>query len=165
MALTDSKIKGLKPKPRRYLASDGRGLSLDVLPSGRMSWLYRYHLNGKQERVKLGLYPDVSLSDARKQRDKLASKVANGESPAGEKKQAQSLAREGLSENPTVREFGECYYKEQVIPNWKDPITIHRYLTKEVYPTLGSRALKDVNALDVQALVYRKRDGGHVLDQ
>jgi len=46
MALTDAQIKALKPKASRYLVSDGRGLSLDVLPSGKMSWLYRYRLNG-----------------------------------------------------------------------------------------------------------------------
>jgi hypothetical protein len=46
MALTDAQIKALKPKASRYLISDGRGLSLDVLPSGKMSWLYRYRLKG-----------------------------------------------------------------------------------------------------------------------
>jgi len=37
MALTDARIKALKPKAARYLVTDGRGLSLDVLPSDKMS--------------------------------------------------------------------------------------------------------------------------------
>jgi hypothetical protein len=41
MALTDAGIKALKPRAGRYMVSDGRGLSLDILPSGKMSWLYR----------------------------------------------------------------------------------------------------------------------------
>ena len=45
---------------------------------------------------------------------------------------------------------------------WKDPKTIRRYLDNEIFPTLGEKTLKDVNALDVQALVYRKRDNGRV---
>src|ERR1035441_7490323 len=158
MALTDAEIKALKPRAGRYLVSDGRGLSLDILPSGVMSWLYRYRLDGKYGKVALGHYPDLPLKDARAKRDELARKVAKGESPALEAK----LARAGVALNPTVREFGERYYKEQVEPNLKDPKTIQRYLKNEIYPAFGDKRLRDVTALDVQALVYRKRDGGRI---
>jgi integrase len=140
------------------MVSDGRGLSLDILPSGKMSWLYRYCLDGKYGKVSLGHYPDLTLRTARERRDELAGKVAKGDSPAMEKK----LARAGMATNPTVKEFGERYYKEQVMRRWKDPKTIRRYLDNEIFPTLGGKALKEVNALDVQALVYRKRDNGRV---
>lgn len=158
MPLTDAKIKSLKPMAARYMKSDGNGLSLDVLPSGKMSWMFRYTLNGKQERVTLGQYPIMSLKMARDKRDELATEAAKGKSPAMEKK----LARAGLSTNPTVKEFGERYYAEQVVPNWKDPSGIRRYLDKEIYPAFGETLLKDVDALAVQALVYRKRDNGQV---
>jgi integrase len=140
------------------MVSDGRGLSLDVLPSGVKSWLYRYRLNGKYGKVNLGHYPDLPLKTAREKRDAEAGKVAKGESPAMEKK----LARAGLTTNPTVREFGERYFKEQVVSNWKDPKSIRRYLDNEILPAFGEKALKDVTAMDVQALVYRKRDNGQV---
>jgi integrase len=140
------------------MVSDGRGLSLDILPSGKMSWLYRYSLDGNQEKLNLGGYPDLPLRAARAKRDELAAQVAVGKSPAVEAKQK----RAGLSTNPTVREFGERYYKEQVVRNWKDPKSIRRYLDNEIFPTLGEKALKDVNALDVQGLVYRKRDSGRI---
>jgi len=158
MALTDNQIKGFKPKAGRYLVTDGRGLSLDILPSGVMSWLYRYRLNGKYGKVALGHYPDLSLKDARGKRDELARKVAKGESPALEAK----LARAAVALNPTVREFGERYYREQVEPNLKDPKDILRYLQNEIYPAFGDKTLKEVDALDVQALVYGKRDGGRI---
>jgi integrase len=156
MALTDAQIRGLKPKAERQTLTDGNGLLLDVTPGGIRSWVYRYRLNGNREKVVLGHYPDLSLKAARAERDKLAAQVARGESPAQERK----LARAGLTSNPTVREFGERYYTEQVIPNWKNPSQIRRYLDNEIFPAFGDRRLKDVNALDVQALVYRKRDNG-----
>jgi integrase len=158
MALTDAGIKALKSRDGRYIVTDGRGLSLEVLPSGKMSWLYRYRLNGKYGKVNLGRYPDLPLKTAREKRDQLAGKVAKGESPAEERK----LARAGLTTNPTVREFGERYYKEQVLRRWKDPKAIRRYLDNEIFPAFGEKALKDVNALDVQELVYRKRDNGRI---
>jgi len=119
-----------------------------------MSWLYRYCLDGKYGRVTLGRYPDLSLKAARGRRDELAAQVSSGKSPA----LAAKERRAGLSTNPTVREFGERYYKEQVLRRWKDPNTIRRCLDNEILPILGERALKNVNALDVQGLVYRKRD-------
>jgi integrase len=159
MVLTDAQLKALKPKEgSRYSKADGGGLLIDLTPGGIKSWVFRYRLNGKRDKVVIGRYPDVTLKMARDERAKLAAQVARGESPAAEKK----LARAGLATNPTVREFGERYYKEQVLSRWKDPKTIRRYLDNEIFPTLGEKTLKDVNALDVQALVYRKRDNGRV---
>jgi integrase len=158
MALTDAGIKALKPRAARYMVSDGRGLSLDILPSGKMAWLYRYSLQGERGKMTLGGYPDLTLRKARERRDELATQVAGGKSPAAEVKQR----RAGLSTNPTVRGFAERYYKEQVVRRWKNPKIIRRYLDNEILPSLGDKTLKDVNALDVQALVYRKRDNGQV---
>jgi integrase len=159
MALTDAQIKALRPiAGSRYSKADGGGLMLDVTPGGVKSWVFRYRLNGKREKMVIGRYPDLPLKAAREKRDVLAGRVARGESPATEEK----LARAGLSTNPTLKEFGERYYKEQVLRRWKNPKTIRRYLDNEIFPTLGEKPLKDVNALDVQALVYRKRDNGQV---
>jgi len=156
MALNDSRIKALKTKPTRYLVTDGAGLSLDIMPSGVMTWFYRYRLNGRQEKLILGRYPDLSLKEARKLRDGHAGDVAKGKSPFAEKK----LARAGMSSNPTVKEFAERYYVEQVEKNWKDPKHIRRYLDKEILPAFGTMLLKSVTALEIQKLVYRKRDNG-----
>lgn len=159
MTLTDARIKALKPVAgSRYSKADGGGLLLDVTPGGVKSWVFRYRLNGVREKVVLGRYPDMTLKVAREKRDELATQVASGKSPATEKK----LARAGLATNPTMREFGERYYSEIVIERWKDPKPIRRYLDNEIFPTLGEKPLKDVDALGVQALVYRKRDNGQV---
>ena len=154
MALTDTRIRSLKPRGTRYKESDGNGLSLEVLPSGKMSWLYRYRLAGVPSKVVLGRYPDMTLRTAREKRNEMATAVSNGRSPAAEKKQGRSG---GL---PTVRDFGGRFYAEQVVKNRKTPTDVLRYLEKELYPALGAKLLKDVSVLDVQALVYRKRDHG-----
>jgi integrase len=153
---TDIQIKALKPEQgKRYSKADTGGLLLDISPGGVRSWLYRYRLNGKREKVVIGHYPDVSLKEARGERDKLAAKVRAGISPFQERK----LARTGLPSEPTLREFGDRYYKEQV-EKGKDPKQVRRYLDSEIYPILGDRKFREITALDVQALVYRKRDNG-----
>jgi integrase len=156
MFLTNASIKALKPREVRYLVTDGRGLCLEVLPSGKLSWLYRYRFKGKPEKVVFGRCPDMSLKSARQQRDKLAAQLMSGESPAAQKQ----LAKSALSSNTTMREFAERYYHEVVIRNRKDPRNIRRYLDNEILPALGSEALRDVAAADVQVLVFRKRDNG-----
>ena len=82
MPLTDVQIKRLKPHADRYAVSDGRGLALEVMPTGVASWRYRYQFKGKTEKVSLGKYPMLSLKEARTKRDEIAILVFRGESPA-----------------------------------------------------------------------------------
>jgi integrase len=156
MGLTDARIRNLKPRGRRFLVTDGRGLGLEVMPSGALSWRYRYRLNNQLEKVVLGRYPDLSLKAAREIRDEMASMVARGKSPAREKQ----LARVFLNTEVTVREFGDRYYADQVLTRVKDPRNVRRYLEAEIYPAFGTKLLKAVTSADVERLVYRKRDNG-----
>jgi integrase len=160
MSLTDKEISALEPSLKRYSKRVERGLFIDVTTGGAMSWVFKYRLNGKQDKLVIGRYPDLTLKKAREMRDKLAARVAEGKSPAEEKRQLRQTSVAD-SKVLTVREFGQRYYDEQVAKNWKDPSGELRYLEKGLYPVLGDRPLKDITALDVQSVVYPKRDGGH----
>lgn len=63
--LTELKIKSLKPKEKRYLVSDGQGLSIAVMPSGEKYWYIRTWDNGRETKRSLGRYPDIGLKEAR----------------------------------------------------------------------------------------------------
>ena len=156
--LTDAGIKALKPKAVRYLVSDGGGLNLEIRSNGTCSWVYRYRLQGRPEKVIIGGYPAISLKRARGERDKLRTTVADGKSPAQLKKQT----RQRLSSEMTVKEFGERYFSEVVVGDRKDPTQVRRYLDKDIYPAveLGNKPLREVSPVDVQAVVFRKRDNG-----
>ncbi|HEX7422270.1 MAG TPA: integrase arm-type DNA-binding domain-containing protein [Terriglobales bacterium] len=156
MALTDTGIRALTPRRARYLVTDGRGLCLEVFPSGKFSWLFRYRFKGRPEKVSLGRYPDLSLKAARCERDKQATLLAGGRSPAEEKR----LAKMALTRDCTVREFSERYYHDIVLRDRKDPSDMRRYLDNEIIPALGQKPLSQVMAADVQTLVFRKRDNG-----
>jgi integrase len=157
VALTDRGIQALEVRSSRYLVSDGQGLNLEVLPSGKKSWIFRYRLNGKPGKVVLnGQYPDRSLKAARVERARLAGMVAEGKSPAEEKR----LKRQRISEETTLREFGDRYFDEVVTKNRKNTKDIRRHLDKDIYPSLGRKKLKDVTPVDIQRVVYNKRDQG-----
>ncbi len=84
---TDREIQNLKAQAKRFTVKDklNNGLFIEVKESGIKSWHYRYTLNGKQERLVIGRYPDLSLKEARQIRDESASMVAKGISPKKEK--------------------------------------------------------------------------------
>lgn len=65
MSLTDSKLRSLKPRERRYSKSDGNGLSINVMPTGRKSWTVAVRTDGKLTNIKIGSYPQMSLKSAR----------------------------------------------------------------------------------------------------
>ena len=75
----------------------------------------------------------------------------------------RKLAREGLKSDPTVKEFAERYYTEQVLSELEgSEDTSGAISITRSFPSSETRQLKDVTPLDVQNLVYRKRDNGHV---
>lgn len=156
MPLTDTAIKALKPKEKRYTVSDARGLVLEVFPTGGMLWHYRYRLNGKQERVTLGRYPALSLKLARAERDKRETMVALGQSPAEQKR----LTKAAASDSTTVAEFGERFFKEVVAKDRQDVTLPRRYFDKAIVPAIGAKAVRDVTTEDVRAIIWRKKDEG-----
>lgn len=82
MSLTDAKIRTLKPSDKPFKVSDSHGLYLLVKPGGSRHWYLKYRINGKESRLGLGAYPNVSLADARQQRDDIRKLLAQKINPA-----------------------------------------------------------------------------------
>ncbi|WP_444925833.1 Arm DNA-binding domain-containing protein [Microbulbifer sp. TRSA002] len=65
MALTDTQIKQAKPSDKDQWLTDGQGLRLLIKPTGSKYWRLKYRFQGKQKTLALGVYPSVSLKQAR----------------------------------------------------------------------------------------------------
>lgn len=84
MSLTNIKIKNAKSriKPdgstttKPYRLSDEKGLYIEIAPNGGKWWRLKYRIGGKEKRLSLGLYPDVSLKDARERSDKFSLHIS-----------------------------------------------------------------------------------------
>lgn len=87
MALTDAKIRSLKPKEKPYKANDALGLYLLISPNGSKHWKLKYQYDGKEKKLSYGAYPEVTLMDARRKRDESRSLLANDINPAVHKKE------------------------------------------------------------------------------
>jgi len=78
--LSDSKIRSFKPRKKVYRVSDGNSLYLEIATSGSKLWRFRYKKNNKETMIKLGMYPYVTLAEARTEANNLKKKLARNES-------------------------------------------------------------------------------------
>lgn len=156
MELTDTALKAMKPKDKPYTRADGRGLYVEVFPTGGIVWRYRYRISGKQEKLTLGKYPDLTLKNARIKRDEAAKAVAMGTSPAQEKQ----LAKVATDAAVSVADFGDRYFREVVVKARKDSTIPRRYFDKSIVPAIGKKSVCDVTTEDVRAIIWAKKDEG-----
>ena len=151
---TDREVKNLKTGEKRYTAKDAvaNGLFLDITTTGAKSWWYRYSLNGKQERLVLGRYPDLSLKDARQLRDESALLVAKGISPKQDKAKPKGIL---------FKDYGERYLKEVIKKDRKDPYNMVLCLSNDIYPMMGYIPLDQISIEDVRRTIWRKKEQGY----
>ncbi|GAB2937953.1 hypothetical protein GCM10011328_05560 [Hafnia psychrotolerans] len=91
MSLNDTKNRSLKPSEKPFKVSDSHGLYLLVNPGGSRLWYLKYRINGKESRLGLGAYPDVSLAYGQ-QRDGIRKLLAQNINPA-QQRIAEKAAR------------------------------------------------------------------------
>ena len=82
MSLTDVAVRTAKPKSKAYRLFDGNGLFLLVTTKGQRYWRYQYRYGGRRKLLALGVYPDVSLAEAREAHRSARKAVVRGEDPA-----------------------------------------------------------------------------------
>lgn len=93
-ALSDARLRTLKPKAKAYKVGDFDGLFITVTPSGSRLWHMKYRIDGREKRLSFGAYPDVSLADARKLKDQARAALAKGEDHGAAKQEQKRLDRE-----------------------------------------------------------------------
>lgn len=150
MPLSDTAARNAKPREKSYRIADAKGMYLEVTPAGGKYWRMKYRFGGKEKRIAFGVYPDVSLAQARERCDQARKQLANGVDP-GVLKQASKAATENSFE-AVAREWHAKFS-----PGW---VTHHadkiiRRLEREVFPWLGSRPIGDVNAPELLAVLRR----------
>src|SRR5256885_2111770 len=92
MSLSDAKARNAKPRTKPYKIADGEGLFLLITSSGSKYWRLRYFFAGKEKLLALGVYPKVTLADARERRAQARKVLAAGNDPVEAKKEIKRLA-------------------------------------------------------------------------
>jgi integrase len=145
-------------KPRRRLADAG-GLYLEVSPNGSKRWFAKYRFDGKEKRLALGSYPDVSLKEAREGRDS-ARKVREDGSDPVQMRQAEKIAKVAIGANTyeaVAREFHNVK-----AAGWSEGHAIKWLRMNELYlfPHLGRLPLSKIKAPSLLATLRKVEDKG-----
>jgi len=159
MALTNTQIQKAQPRDKAYKLSDSGGLYLLVHPNGSKYWRQKYRITGKEKTLSHGVYPDVTLKEARHKRDDARKQLSNGIDPQVVK-QAQKSIDQGLNSFEAVAREWLARHS----PNWARTNTskIVGRLEKDVYPWLGKRPINEITAPELLRVLRRVEHRGAI---
>ncbi|MBI1909867.1 MAG: integrase arm-type DNA-binding domain-containing protein [Deltaproteobacteria bacterium] len=159
MPLTDIAIRNAKPKKESYRLWDGGGLNLEISPTGNKWWRLKYRFNGKEKRLSFGVYPDVTLKDAREKRDQARRLLAADTDPSENRKavRAARVERFGNSFEVIAR---ERFAKLSLTLSDEHRKRIIRGLEKDVFPWIGERPVTEVTAPQLLSVLRRIEERG-----
>lgn len=148
MALTDAKLRTLKPKEKVYRLGDSAGLYIEVAVNGSRYWRMKYRFLGKEKRLAFGVYPEVTLAEAREKRDAARKLLASGSDPAEAKKIAKAT-QQANAENTfeaVAREWHtskadrwSLRYRDEIIDTFE----------KDIFPYIGKRPIAEIKPLEL----------------
>ncbi|MHB1350046.1 MAG: tyrosine-type recombinase/integrase [Desulfobulbaceae bacterium] len=151
--LTETKVRTVKPTEKSQKLFDGWGLYLLVTPTGGKLWNLKYRFEGKEKKLSLGAYPDVSLAEARLKRDHARTLLANGADPSDTKK-AQKAA--GAEETETFEIIAREWHAK-FSPSWaaSHADKILRRFELYTFPWIGAKPIKSISAPELLSVLRR----------
>ena len=157
MALTDTAVRQAKATGKAYTLGDRDGLSLAVSPQGGKSWHFRYYWGGRQKRMSLGTYPEVSLREARQARDEARALLAKGANPHTHRKQKRQAVHTASAHTfeAVFHQWSEHHKLEIKTGKRSTHSHILRTFAKDVLPLLGKRPIHELRRPDLLEVIER----------
>jgi integrase len=148
MPLTATACKNAPPETKPRKLSDGGGLYLEIMPNGSKYWRMKYRFAGKEKRLALGVYPEVSLAQAREGRDEARKLLAAGQDPSETKKETKRKRVVNAENNleAVAREWHEHHVHEWAPHYARD---VMNRLETHIFPKLGTRPIADITSVEL----------------
>lgn len=159
--LTATAVTKAKARPKQYKLADSGGMYLLVMPSGSKYWRYDYSFNKKRNTLALGIFPDISLADARKAHQKAREVLASGQDPSDLKK-TKKLGRDieqGNSFEAIGREWFDNKMEDKSDSHKKRSL---RILEKDLYPSIGHRPITKITVPEILGALRKIEARGSV---
>lgn len=161
MALTVVQIKNAKAKEKPYKLADERGLYLLVNPNGSKLWKLKYRFAGIEKKLSLGAFPEVSLADARDQREEARKQLTKDIDPGilkASTKRSQKAAAENSFESIS-REWHSKFFHKWTKEH-AERILIR--LEHDIFPWIGKRPISEVTAPELLSALRRIESRGAI---
>ncbi|MEO1858783.1 MAG: integrase arm-type DNA-binding domain-containing protein [Verrucomicrobiales bacterium] len=156
MKLTTKIIEKSTAKAKLYRLTDGKGMYLLITKSGSKLWRLDYTLNNKRNTHALGVFPDVTLIEARALLSEAKKLISDGIDP--------NLYRKLKNDNleKTTFEAIALQWHTKFSLNWSKEHSqrIFRRLEKDVFPWIGARQIKEITSGQLLSVIERTADRG-----
>lgn len=160
MALSEMAVRNAKKRTSAYKMADGNGLYLLVTTSGAKSWRFDYRRFHKRQTLTFGLYPDVSLGQARDHCRAARSALSAGQDPKGEKKKIILAAK--LAAGNTFQVVAEEWFETKLKSEGRSQATLDKntWFLKLAYPEIGERPIHEIEPPEILDMLLKIQDRG-----
>lgn len=159
MPLTDLTVRNAKPNSRLQKLSDGRGLQLHITTAGSKLWRWAYRYDSKQKLMALGIYPDVSLAQARQAADEARKLLASGIDPMEQRKADKN--KPGKTVENTFEIIARQWWQHwSPARSARHAEYVIRRLEADVFPLLGGRPVNEIQAPEVVKMIKTIEERG-----
>lgn len=152
MPLTDILCKTAKPSEKSRKIADEKGLYLEVMPNGSKYFCMKYRFGGKEKRIAFGVYPEISLKEARGKCLESRKLIREGTDPVQVRKDEkhQQLA---ASEN-SFEKIARTWHADQK-PSWTSNHAnyVIKRLEADIFPALGHRPITDIKPIELLSVI------------
>ena len=147
--LTEMQCRKAQPKEKTYYLFDEKGLYLEVTSKSSKYWRFKYRYAGKYKRIALGVYPEVSLKEARIKRDENRILITEGKDPLQERKTSkkEQIERSANTFENIALEWYE--HKRRGALDTKDAKLELSRLKRHVFPYIGGIPIKQVKGNEI----------------
>ena len=140
---TDTYIRSLKPQAKRYEEYEGGGFGIRVTPKGVKTWVYRYKMDGRTDKLTLGHYPAMTLANAKRSFMALSEQRKDGHQPK------EIIQQQTEKKNNTVEKLIRAWYTGYIIKHRKQPKQIKQQIDADVIPLFGDMQLEKIKPRDI----------------
>ena len=159
--LTDRAVRNADAEIKAYKLPDGRGLYLFVTPAGGKSWRWKYRFRSAEKVMTFGMYPDISLAEARDKHGAARKDLARGIDPM-EQRKAERAAERAANED-SFQSVAEKWFEHwRVGKTLRHADTVKRRMNADILPKLGSRPINAIEAPEIVAAVKAIEERGAV---
>lgn len=152
MPLTDITCKNAKGSEKPRKLTDGKGLYLEVMPNGSRYWRLKYSFAGKEKRLALGVYPAVSLVEAREKSQEAKKLLANSIDPSAAKKEEK--LKQVLSVTNSFESIALEWHENQKL-KWTERYAFYvlKRLQADIFSPLGTKSITEIKAPELLAVL------------
>ncbi len=151
--LSDIQAKKAKALEKSYKLSDGGGMYLEVMPNGSKYWRLKYRFGGKEKRLALGVYPVVSLAQARERRENARKLLSNGLDPSAVKQEQQLQAMQSATNS--FKAVSDEWLTKQTMWTPSNREKVESMLKRDLLPWLGNRSMSEITPPELLAVLRR----------